>query len=162
MSAARAIRRGIENPGLISYFAVAVASALIVLAVTGYRAHPAAGTLNDMTALTNTRLLTAEAGVAAPASSAVDPVDQSNQVVGVYLDENGVSPDQVSVRAGIPSTLVFCGGSGCASSISFGDLGAAGVVDRDGTVQVKLPPLAPGVYAYSCDAGCVTGVLLAE
>ena len=162
MPATRAIRRGLEEPGAVSYFVVAVSSALVVLAVAGYLARPADAALDRSASLSSPRLSSAATGGLAPASAINEVVDARQQVVSVFLDGDTMTPDQISVHAGVPTTLLFTGSTTSAKSVAFSDLATDKLEDRDGMVEIRLPALVPGVYPFSCAEGRVTGIVFAE
>ncbi|HSK46863.1 MAG TPA: cupredoxin domain-containing protein [Coriobacteriia bacterium] len=162
MTPGRLIRDGIATPGPLTYFAVAAVTAVFVLAVIGYSSHigrPAEGYLpRDIAVMP----LSANSGSAVPvAASNRAAAVPAAQTVFIDASQGAFSPNQISVRAGVPVQIVFSKGSGCTTAVRFESLRIFADLDRD-EVVVRLPALSRGVYPFSCAHGVATGLLLAE
>lgn len=159
MTPGRLIREGIESPGLMTYFAVAASTALIVLAIAGYTSHFDTDATYQPPHMSN--------AVASPSAQfaqvASGRVDTASRVQTVYIDasEGVFRPNQITVRAGQPVRVVFSRGRSCTAFVRFDSLDVNAVLDRDGVV-VRLPALRRGVYSFSCSHGSASGLLLAE
>lgn len=141
------------------YVAVALSSALLVLAVAGYLAHSTevedAYLPADIVAHQQESLSAASVG----ASPRVD--GEGVQIVRIDASKGVFEPNQVVVRAGVPVRLVFTKGVRCTDVVTFSKPEMSVRLDRDGGT-LDLPALEAGVYSFGCRNGGASGLVLAE
>lgn len=89
-------------------------------------------------------------------------VQDGVQVVEIGLRDGYYAPNQFTVKAGMPVTVVFSGNAeGCLAEPEFADLGVKGDFSS-GTVTLELGVLEPGTYAFTCSMGVNEGTVTVE
>jgi hypothetical protein len=84
------------------------------------------------------------------------------QVVKVGLDDGYYVPNEFTVQAGLPVTVVFTGSAeGCLAEPEFPDLGVKADFS-DGSATVELSALEPGSYPFTCSMGVNEGHITVE
>jgi len=81
----------------------------------------------------------------------------------VITARTSYSPDNVQVRAGVPTTLVVRseGAQGCVRSFLVPSRGVEEVLPAEGDTRIDLGVLQPGALRYSCGMGMYTGTITA-
>jgi uncharacterized protein len=144
---------------------LAVATGLLVVAMGAY-------TLNGGLELTGSPLavsqLASTLGLSGPdgATEAVPPTDRvsvadGKQTVIVTAAEGGYSPGNLTVTAGLPTTLIVRShkAQGCVRSFVIPALGVEKILPVNGDTAIDLGVLKAGKLAYSCGMGMYTGKL---
>jgi hypothetical protein len=81
------------------------------------------------------------------------------QVVKVGLVNGYYEPNEFTVEAGIPVTVVFTGrAEGCLAEPEFYELGVKGDMSG-GIATLALGPLKPGTYSFTCSMGVNEGTI---
>jgi hypothetical protein len=84
-------------------------------------------------------------------------IENGVQVVRVGLQGGYYVPNEFTVKAGVPVTVVFSGSAkGCLAAPEFPDLGLKGDLST-GTATLELGTLGPGSYAFTCSMGVNEG-----
>ena len=84
------------------------------------------------------------------------------QIVRVGVEDGYYVPNEFTVRADLPVTVVFGGAAeGCLAEPEFPDLGVKGDFS-DGTATLELGVLAPGSYPFTCSMGVNEGHVTVE
>jgi hypothetical protein len=84
-------------------------------------------------------------------------VENGVQMVRVGLDGGYYVPNEFTVKADMPVTVVFSGSAeGCLAAPEFPDLGLKGDLSG-GTATVELGTLSRGSYAFTCSMGVNEG-----
>ena len=84
------------------------------------------------------------------------------QVIRVGVEDGYYVPNEFTVQADLPVTVVFAGpAEGCLAEPEFPDLGVAGDFS-DGPVTLALGVLAPGSYPFTCSMGVNEGHVTVE
>jgi len=84
-------------------------------------------------------------------------VENGVQMVRVGLDGGYYVPNEFTVKAGMPVTVVFSGSAeGCLAAPELPELGLKGDLST-GTATVELGTLSPGTYAFTCSMGVNEG-----
>ena len=84
-------------------------------------------------------------------------IENGVQMVRVGLDGGYYVPNEFTVKAGMPVTVVFSGkAEGCLAAPEFPELGLKGDLST-GTATVELGTLSPGTYAFTCSMGVNEG-----
>ena len=79
------------------------------------------------------------------------------QVVTIGLDGGYYVPNEFTVQAGLPVTVVFSGSAeGCLAEPEFPDLGVKGDFST-GSATLELGALEPGSYPFTCSMGVNEG-----
>ena len=79
------------------------------------------------------------------------------QVVRVGVEDGYYVPNEFTVEAGLPVTVVFSGpAEGCLAEPEFPDLGVKADFS-DGSATMELGVLAPGSYPFTCSMGVNEG-----
>jgi hypothetical protein len=73
----------------------------------------------------------------------------------------GYAPNVIKLAAGVPTEITFSQGSGCMAQVMSQDLGFFEDL-TSGPVTVKIEPLAPGTYEFSCGMAMVFGSIVVE
>ncbi len=83
------------------------------------------------------------------------------QVVVITASTGSYSPDNVQVRAGVPTTLVIHSddAQGCVRSFVIPSRNEQRILPSTGDTRIALGVLAPGRLAYSCGMGMYTGTI---
>ncbi len=146
------------------YIAVGLVSALVVLVMFAWAIAHGLGTrtVSGFESRADLAHLTGRTAFAPVLTAGVDASrDGAVQRVSVDVSSGGFSPNRLAVRAGVPVTITFSRGTGCATSVRFERLGVAADLSG-GSRTVELPALAPGVYTFTCALGTVSGVVVAR
>ena len=79
----------------------------------------------------------------------------------VLVDGGVYAPDRIEVPAGQPLRLSFVrkDASPCAAQVLFTDLDLSFDLALDQATEVRLPALAPGDHAFTCQMGMYRGLL---
>ena len=74
----------------------------------------------------------------------------------------GYHPDVIYAAAGYPIRITFRREetAACSASVVFPDFGKCVTLPPYADVTVELPPSAPGMYPFTCQAGILTGRLV--
>jgi plastocyanin len=89
-------------------------------------------------------------------------VENGVQVLKVGLVEGYYQPNNFTVQAGVPVTVVFTGNAeGCLAEPEFPELGFKADM-AGGTATVTLGALKPGEYSFTCSMGVNEGTITAE
>ena len=85
----------------------------------------------------------------------------ANLQVGVRV-RGGYQPNVIYATAGKPIRIVFRREetTPCSASVVFPDFGKSATLPPHEDVAVDLPPSRPGEYAFTCQAGILTGTLV--
>lgn len=94
-------------------------------------------------------------------AAVVEPAPDGTQQVVIEVRSDGYTPSRLSVRSGIPTTLVLRSRDniGCTSAIVFPDLGVEKYLPENGDTVVDVGPLSPGRHRFACGMGMYTGVI---
>ncbi len=103
----------------------------------------------------------APAPVASAPSSAT--VDASGKTQKATVDTSGGSfaPNQIALKAGVPTEIAFGAAASCITEVIFTELGIRQDLTA-GPATVKLPALEPGTYAFDCPMGHQEGSLIVQ
>jgi hypothetical protein len=113
----------------------------------------------------------APVGAAASASCACCGGGAGASVAGEARAEGGIqritvdtssgswSPNEITLKAGIPAEITFAEGQGCLAQVVFPDLGVRADL-RNGGAVVNLPALEAGEHAFACGMDMVFGKLI--
>lgn len=98
--------------------------------------------------------------VSAPTSATIDA---SGKIQKATVDTSGGSfaPNQIALKAGVPTEIAFGAAASCITEVIFTELG----IKQDltaGPATVKLPALEPGTYAFDCPMGHQEGSLIVQ
>ena len=95
-----------------------------------------------------------------PDTSTVSMAD-GTQVVVITATESAYSPDNVAVRAGIPTTLIIHSdhAQGCIRSFVIASRDEQRILPSTGDTRIDLGVLRPGQLDYSCVMGMYTGTI---
>ena len=95
--------------------------------------------------------------VAAPSSSADAGADEpiNGRVVAIDVGEHGFTPNEVDVKKGEPTTLVFTrtSNSTCAFEVVFPELNVKKDLPMKRAVPVPIPVDKEATYAFQCGMG---------
>jgi len=160
MSAARAIRRSVEDPGLVTCFAVATASALLVLLIAGYQAASLSADAEPGESVPVSALVPSNAS-ASSSTSTWGPRAQP-QEASVLVEAKRLVPSIIHVTAGRPTRLAFVGGASDVPEVSFSSVDVHALPRDDGRLEVMVPALSPGTYPFTCGAECGSGAVVVE
>ncbi len=142
------------------YVAVALSSALLVLAVAGYLTHSAQAEETYLPADIASRQ---ESDLRDSSVTATPRTIDGIEVQVAEVDASGgvFEPSQIVVRAGVPVRLVFSEGTRGTDVVEFSEPRVSAKLTRDG-LKIDLPPLEAGVYSFGCCNGGASGLVLAE
>jgi sulfite exporter TauE/SafE len=95
-----------------------------------------------------------------PQTSTVSEI-AGRQIVVITATSSAYSPDNVQVRAGLPTILVVRSDNahGCIRSFVIPSLGQQTILPVRGESRIELGRLRPGQLAYSCGMGMYTGTI---
>jgi plastocyanin domain-containing protein len=95
-----------------------------------------------------------------PDTASVSTLD-GTQVVAITATASSYSPDNVQVRAGVPTTLVIHSdhAQGCIRSFVIASRGEQHILPSIGDTRIDLGVLQPGQLDYSCAMGMYTGTI---
>ena len=97
-----------------------------------------------------------------PTVAGVTEVEDGVQVLRVGLVDGYYEPNEFTVRAGLPVTVIFTGrAEGCLAEPEFPELGVKADL-TSGEATVDLGPLDPGTYSFTCSMGVNEGTITAE
>lgn len=99
---------------------------------------------------------------AQPALAAAAPVTADGQQrVVITVRPRSYTPSRVTVRAGVPTALVFRsdGARGCTSAIVFPTLGVERMLPAEGETVIDVGPLRAGTHRFSCAMGMYGGTI---
>lgn len=87
-----------------------------------------------------------------------------SQTVTIRARTTSYSPAAVTVKAGVPTTLVVAtqGTGGCVRSFVIPDLGIQKVLPTTGRTDIDLGTRKPGTLSYSCGMGMYGGLITFE
>jgi hypothetical protein len=96
----------------------------------------------------------------APDLSTVSAVD-GHQVVVITATSSAYSPDNIQVRAGLPTTLIVRSenAQGCIRSFVIPSRNEQTILPVTGERRIELGTLAPGQLDYACGMGMYTGTI---
>ena len=161
MSPARIIREEMSSPGASTYFGVAVAAGLLVLALTGLvaRSQSSPNFLLPASALHTTT--NAIGGPTVAYASNVAGPRGDVQVVRIDGTHGDFRPNQIRVKANQPIKLEFTAGRGCSTSVEFDTPSISADLSERGAALI-FSGLHRGVYPFKCAHGVPSGMLLVE
>lgn len=127
-------------------------------------------TFNGGLELAGSPLAASRVTAALASSSAPEPqlgaatVQGGRQEIVITARTGAYSPDEVRVRAGMPTTLIVRSDNarGCVRSFLIPDRNVDEVLPVDGDTRIDLGLLAPGALRYSCGMGMYTGTITAS
>ena len=89
-------------------------------------------------------------------------VEDGVQVLKVGLVDGYYEPNNFTVQAGLPVTVIFSGqAEGCLAEPELPELGLKGDMSG-GSATFDLGPLKPGKYSFTCSMGVNEGTITAE
>lgn len=99
-------------------------------------------------------------GPVVPAASVVSTVN-GHQTVTITARSDAYTPDNVQVRAGLPTTLVVRsdGAKGCIRSFTIPSRDVEEILPTRGDTRIELGVLQSGQLDYACGMGMYTGTL---
>jgi plastocyanin len=101
-------------------------------------------------------------GAPDPQTTGAAVVEDGVQVLKVGLAAGYYQPNNFTVQAGMPVTVVFTGNAeGCLAEPEFPDLGLKANLSG-GTATVALGQLKPGSYSFTCSMGVNEGTITVE
>jgi plastocyanin len=101
-------------------------------------------------------------GAPDPQTTGAPFVEDGVQVLKVGLAGGYYQPNNFTVQAGMPVTVVFTGNAeGCVAEPEFPDLGLKANLSS-GTATVALGQLKPGSYSFTCSMGVNEGTITVE
>jgi uncharacterized protein len=98
---------------------------------------------------------------ASPPDTSTVSARDGQQIVTITATTGSYSPDNVQVRAGIPTTLVIHSddAQGCVRSFIIPSRNEQRILPRAGDTRIALGVLQPGQLDYSCGMGMYTGTI---
>ncbi|MHB8895976.1 MAG: urease accessory protein UreH domain-containing protein, partial [Candidatus Geothermincolia bacterium] len=106
----------------------------------------------------------ASATTSTSAAKTLPPIVNGKQVLKMEASASGYSPDNLTVRAGVPVRweIKDTGTSGCTNAVISQDLFSGQIALTPGETSVKeFTAKKPGKYRFSCWMGMVTGTITA-
>ncbi len=101
-------------------------------------------------------------GAPDPQTTGAALVEGDVQILKVGLASGYYQPNNFTVQAGVPVTVVFSGNAeGCLAEPELPELGLKGDMSG-GTATVALGPLKPGKYSFTCSMGVNEGTITVE
>ncbi len=99
--------------------------------------------------------------VTSPADTSTVSTQDGRQVVVITASTGSYRPDDVEVRAGVPTTLVIHSdhAQGCVRSFVIASRNEQRILPRTGDTRIDLGVLQPGQLDYSCGMGMYTGTI---
>jgi len=161
MTAVRLIRDGFTRPGPLAYFTTAVTAAMLVLAVAGYRAHSEAVRPSYLPPDIAMRVEPSGGSVVFASTRPSPSITRAVQPVLVDASAGVLRPNQIAVKAGMPSEATFTVGRRCTERLYLDSLGIEIALYPSGG-SVLLPPLQAGTYPITCAHGNVIGLLISH
>lgn len=89
-------------------------------------------------------------------------VSADEQVIEIEVTNQGYTPDQIELTAGVPTRLVVTrtGDSACASQLQIPDMDITPTdLPKDEPVEFTFTPTDKGTYAFTCGMDMLTGTL---
>jgi hypothetical protein len=86
-------------------------------------------------------------------------VEGGVQRIAVDTSTGSWSPNEITLKAGVPTEITFAEGQGCLAQVVFSDLGVSADL-RNGGAVVKLPALEAGEHTFACGMDMVFGTLI--
>jgi hypothetical protein len=86
-------------------------------------------------------------------------VESGVQRITVDTSTGSWSPNEITLKAGLPTEITFAEGQGCLAQVVFSDLGVSADL-RNGGAVVKLPALEAGEHTFACGMDMVFGTLI--
>jgi uncharacterized protein len=125
-----------------------------------------AATLNGGLELAGSPLAASRLGhtlglVGSPPDTSTVSMVAGHQIVVITATSSLYSPDNVQLRAGLPTTLVIRSddAQGCIRSLVIPSLGKQTILPVTGESRIELGSLQPGQLDYACGMGMYTGTL---
>ncbi|MBA2324183.1 MAG: sulfite exporter TauE/SafE family protein [Pseudonocardiales bacterium] len=114
--------------------------------------------------LTATRQNTPATSAAAASAAASVTVTGGRQTITIAATSDGYTPDTVTARAGIPTSLVIrsAGARGCIRSFTIPDRDLQKILPATGETRIELGALPTGTLDYACGMGMYTGEITAN
>jgi sulfite exporter TauE/SafE len=136
---------------------LAVVTGLVVLAMGLYTLN--GGLELAGSPLSASRIAQTIGSAEAPADTTAASTVDGKQIVVITARPGSYSPENVRVRAGLPTTLVVksVGARGCVRSFTIPDRGVEQILPTDGDTRIDLGVLQPGRLDYACGMGMYTG-----
>jgi hypothetical protein len=101
-------------------------------------------------------------GAPDPQTTGAAVVEDGVQVLNVGLADGYYAPNNFTVQAGMPVTVVFTGNAeGCLAEPEFPDLGLKGDMSG-GSATFDLGQLSPGKFTFTCSMGVNEGTITVE
>jgi sulfite exporter TauE/SafE len=96
-----------------------------------------------------------------PADASTVSTQDDQQTVVITARTGSYSPENVEVRAGVPTTLVVRSDNaqGCVRSFVISSRNVQEILPVRGETRIDLGVLAPGTLHYACGMGMYTGIL---
>jgi sulfite exporter TauE/SafE len=125
-----------------------------------------ASTLNGGLELAGSSLAASRLGhtlglVGSPPDTSTVSITEGHQLVVITATSSSYRPDNVQIRAGLPTTLVIRSdhAHGCIRSFAIPSLGEQTILPITGESRIELGSLRPGRLDYACGMGMYTGTL---
>lgn len=85
------------------------------------------------------------------------------QVVNVTLKDGYYSPNEITIKAGVPAKLVFAGDAkDCSGKPKIAALNMQADFTKTGEATMDLGTLSPGTYELTCGMGSAGGSLIVQ
>jgi hypothetical protein len=98
-------------------------------------------------------------GDAGPGLAGEARVEGGIQRITVDTSSGSWSPNEIRLKAGVPTEITFAEGQGCLAQVVFPDLGVSADL-RNGGAVVNLPALEAGEHTFACGMDMVFGKLI--
>jgi hypothetical protein len=128
-------------------------------AVTASAAGPAAGPQSAPVVAATSASCACCGGGAGPGVAGEARVEGGIQRITVDTSSGSWSPNEITLKAGVPTEITFTEGQGCLAQVVFSDLGVSADL-RNGGAVVKLPALQAGEHTFACGMDMVFGKLI--
>lgn len=102
-----------------------------------------------------------ENGLTGELSEGVASVEGDVQKISVDLSQGFYEPNQIVLKAGVPTEITFAQGSGCTAQVMSSELGFYEDISG-GSKTVKLPALEAGEYPFYCGMQMVFGKIVVK
>lgn len=82
------------------------------------------------------------------------------QTIAIDTSSGGYSPNEITLKAGVPAEIAFSPSSGCLAGVIFPDTNVQADLSQGATI--KLPAMQPGEYQWYCGMQMVFGKLIVK
>ncbi len=156
-----------RSNGRIVRVGLAVALMVAVAASTGCAPTSSAqdsAPQNQMGAEPAVEMTCRMCGEGAPAVEAGSATEEEGvQVVRVTLKDGYYSPNEITLKAGMPAKLIFTGDAkDCAGKPMIADLNAQADFTESGEAIMDLETVSPGTYELTCGMGSDGGSVIVQ